>query len=228
MPGEHKRLLSVGNSCHVQARRDDRGSPRLSALGGITDVGGGSFPLPAWDLELDASDRPRIALFTGHSATPGGFESKVLHYLGCDTNCMLDSSWSARPVTVPGEGEGPDLELDAQGRPRIAAIFNNSVGYLWCDAACETNGQWQVQIVETPQQMKQANPQAIPLTCDGDLWQARTPSLALDVGGNPRIAYDVKVNARCRYDDPNNPTAPPVTRVEQIWSSVRFEFLPRP
>lgn len=195
----------------------------------LTEVGGGSFPLPAWDLELDANDRPRIALFTGDGTIPNGFESNVLHYLQCDTNCMVDNSWSARPVTVRGEGETPDLELDAQGRPRIAAIFNGSVGYVWCDAACDAGDvQWKVQVVETPQEMKQGNPQAIPLTCDSDLWKALTPSLALDRDGNPRIAYDVQVDARCRFEDPDNPNEPPVTSFRRIWNSVRFEFLPQP
>jgi hypothetical protein len=194
----------------------------------LTEVGGGSFPLPAWDMELDANDRPRIALFTGDGTIASGFEAHVLHYLSCDANCMNDSSWSSRSVTVPGEGETPDLELDAQGRPRIAAIFKGALGLLWCDANCSGNAQWQVKIIETPQQMKQGNPQAIPLTCDSDLWKALTPSLALDNGGNPRIAYDVQVDARCRFEDPNNPNGPPVTSFRRIWNGVRLAFLPRP
>ena len=196
----------------------------------IGDVGTGSWPPRSWDIELDANDRPRIAIFYGDWLGDTSEEHR-LFYLWCDDACLNTASWQrTSPGLSRSDGQGPDLELDKQGRPRIAyATGLGNIGYAWCDTACESQAQWRTQVVETYAQMQAGNPQAIPPHCDGSTWKGLNPVLALDGAGNPRIAYDVSADARCYYDDtPENPDDQPRIEFGRIWNGVRWNFFPRP
>jgi len=195
----------------------------------LIPTGGGSYPHPSWDIELDANERPRIVIFTGDGLEPETLEQRLL-YLWCDTNCLDAEPWQFNNLGLGRQdGEAPDLELDRQDRPRIAWMEDTGdLGYSWCNAACETDTpQWQHKIIETEAMLKQDFPQAIPLHCDADVWEGLAPVLTLDAADNPRIAYDVPVQARCLYDDPND-NQPPYHRFMPVWRSVRLTFFPQP
>jgi hypothetical protein len=198
----------------------------------LLPTGGGSVPHPSWDLDLDSAGNPHVALFLGDTIKPEEFINQLI-YVFCDTNC-LDSSenWHYNLVlNAKGPGQGADIEVDSQGRPRMAWISNlGDLGYAWCNADCKgETAPWQQQIVETEEQLRAENPQAIPLHCRNDLWNGYAPTLALDGAGNPRIAYDVAVSADCYYDDtPGNPSDPPTQRFEAIWRGAHLTYFPQP
>lgn len=189
----------------------------------------GSEANPSWDIELDAQDRPRVAYYVGSFEGGGG---NHLFYLWCDENCLDANNWYANdPGLGQNEGRHPDLELSADGRPRIAYMFHNTAGvsYLWCDAACESgNAQWQAGVADTTAAIEAEYPVARPSGCDAGLWTTMTPSLALDPSGNPLIAYDAKYDTRCLYKDPKYPDDPPYYRFHQLWRVVRGVSLSQP
>ncbi len=198
----------------------------------LLPTGGGSFPHPSWDLALDGVGNPRVALFLGDSITPDELVNQLL-YIYCSTNCQASAdNWDFNKVLgVQGIGKAADLELDGQGRPRMAWINSTGdLGYAWCNTACESDAPaWQQQVVETEEELREANPQAIPFHCRNDIWSGYAPALALDQDGNPRIAYDVAVDADCYYDDtPGDPSDPPTQRFEAIWRGVHLTYFPRP
>lgn len=184
-----------------------------------------------WDIALDAQDRPRIAAFPEELSNGSG---EQLYYFWCDGStlaaCLDINNWSGTNLGLGVDnGLHPDLELDAQGRPRIAWITaSGSLGYTWCVSGCETaQSEWLYEVAESTTAMKAANPQALPPNCDQDLWEVLAPVLVLDAAGNPRIAYDVLVEGRCMYSDPTDPTRPPTSRFEEIWRGARVMFFPQ-
>jgi hypothetical protein len=77
-----------------------------------------------------------------------------IYYFACQQSCSENGahSWSRMRVAERTSGAQPswDLELDAQGRPRVAyfkylsqADTTRHLFYLWCDAACASGGDWQ-------------------------------------------------------------------------------------
>lgn len=194
----------------------------------LMPTGGGSYPHPGWDIELDSNNRPRVVIFTGGGLEPEKFNYQLL-YLWCETGCMEATSWYFDFVGLESqEGESPDLELNAQGQPRIAWMaYNGDLGYSWCNSACQSeNGAWNNQIVETEDELRQAFPQAIPAHCDADIWEGLAPVLSLDRNGNPRIAYDVPVEARCLYDPGDG--SEPYQRFMPVWRAARLTYFPQP
>ncbi len=176
-----------------------------------------------WDIAVDAQDRPRITFFPGTLAEGRG---ERLYYIWCNSEtfatCLDVTQWQGTTLGLPARsGKQPDLVIDPQGRPRIAFLDNGNLGYLSCSAQCEAEqAQWAFKEVETHTAMKQANPKAIPATCNADLWTPLAPVLALDTQGNPHIAYDVLVEAHCQYIDPDDQK--PFSRFERIWRGVRW------
>lgn len=199
----------------------------------LVPTGGGAAPHPSWDLAFDGAGRPRVALFMGDSITPEDFVNQLL-YLACDAaDCLAPGdTWDfSQVLNVKGAGQGADVEVDGQGRPRLAWIdAGGDLGYAWCETDCASEGAvWKRQVVETEAQLRAANPQAIPSHCRNDLWNGLAPVLTLDAGGSPRIAYDVAVSADCYYDTtPNDPSDPPTVRFEPIWRGARLVFFPQP
>lgn len=162
----------------------------------IAERGGGSDL--SWDIALDGANRPRIALYP--AAMPDNTGER-LYYLWCNTNCLNQTSWQRRDLGLGSHnGQEPDLELDAQGRPRLAYALETSgvLGYSWCNANCETPGAaWQHRVVETAAPLEQTWPGAYPISCNPGLWHGLTPTLALDGTGNPRLSYDTTYHAYC-------------------------------
>jgi hypothetical protein len=119
-------------------------------------------------------------------------------------------------------GDGVDLELDAQGRPRLAYLNgSDNLGYSWCNAGCTDPAAWQHVIAESSTQLEAEYPVARPVTCNAGLWDTYAPSLALDAQGHPHVGYNGSYKARCQYQDPNDPGQIYDTFLE-IWHSVRL------
>lgn len=193
----------------------------------VSERGGGSDL--SWDIALDANDRPRLAVYPAATLNNTG---ERLYYLWCNADCLNEASWQRRDLGLGTKnGQEPDLELDAQGRPRLAYAYDTSnvLGYSWCDTNCESPGaQWQHQVIESATTLEQAWPGAYPIACNPGLWHGLTPTLALDGAGNPRIGYDTTYHAYCLYQDPTRPQDPPYYRFELVVRAVRAVFFPQP
>jgi hypothetical protein len=186
-------------------------------------------PSASWDLELDSNDRPRLAIYQEGLEDGGGDQ---LIYGWCNADCLNAASWESALVGLPQhDGEDPDLELDTQGRPRIAyhSTIAATLNYLWCNNACESNqGQWTTTLVEPNETLDASFAPPVPPACDQAGWlSGYRPALALDAQGNPRIATDALRSLRCAYSDPSDPSKPPQTRIV-TYRYTRFVFLPQP
>ncbi len=183
----------------------------------------------SWDLALDADNRPRVAHYPASLPDEQG---EQLYYTWCNSDCLNPANWTQTNLGLgKRSGQGPDLELDNQGRPRIAYADPNygGLGYIWCNVDCEsTQGQWEYEIIDWDAKLYAEWPIAYPVTCDAGLWNGLTPSLTLDVQGNPRIAYDTTYNARCLYDDPNDSNDVPYYRFHLVMRAVRGIFFAQP
>lgn len=182
----------------------------------------------SWDLTLDANDRPRVAHFPEALENDQG---ERLWYVWCDTDCLVEASWQRLNLGLPvDDGQEPDIELDANGNPRIAHADDSTggLGYSWCNGGCESAASWQHTVVETAEQLYQYWPVPYPLSCDTGFWSSLTPTLALDVAGNPHIAYDATYHARCLYQDPAKPNDPPFQGFHLIMRAVRGVYFAQP
>ena len=93
---------------------------------------------------------------------------KRLHYLSCDSNCFSDGSWNTLNFGLDREvGDGADIALDSQDRPRIAYLDgSDNLRYSWCNTGCESGANWQHGTVETgPPKAKIMN--AVAITASG-------------------------------------------------------------
>jgi hypothetical protein len=182
--------------------------------------GGGSEP--SADIAVDAQGRPRIAFY--QEALLEG-QGKRLHYLACDDGCLDPARWSIVDLGLGfSNGQEPDLELDVQGRPRIAYSDWDSggIGYAWCDQNCAGgSANWQHKLLEQRAALYDAWPVAYPFHCDGGLWNTLTPTLSLPADGPAQIAFDAIYNARCWYDDTTD-SYPPTSEMHQIKRAARL------
>ena len=155
----------------------------------------------SYDIEINAQGQPRVAYFDG--ARLGG-EGEWLYYGWCDQACTTATNWQRYDFQfVSKEGQEPDLELDAEGKPHIAyAIYSQGgLAYSWCESACESaNGQWTHKVLESRNDLATAWDVAYPPHCDGGIWDALTPTLSLDKAGNAVFGYDATYHARCWYN----------------------------
>jgi len=106
-----------------------------------------------------------------------------LYYYQCDAGCGSLDAWQRTRVIETGRGSYPnptwDLEVLPDGRPR-AVLFSGAdmtqpsldhqLIYLWCDAGCDSDKNW--------------NGQSVTATGDGE-----SPDLALTPDGHPRLAF---------------------------------------
>jgi hypothetical protein len=184
--------------------------------------------MASWDLELDASDRPRVAIYQEGLDGGGG---DVLIYGWCDATCADENSWQGTLIGLAqNDGETPDLELDGQGRPRIAyhAAAGVGLGYAWCNGACETEAGWRTTNLEPSEAIDASYPVPVPPICEKAAWVAGfQPKLTLDAHGNPRVGAEAQRLMSCLYQDPADPTRPPYSRIE-TYRHVRFFFAPQP
>lgn len=142
-----------------------------------------------WDqvtLAVTPDGRPRLlgkvyALDEEGSEIPDG---AGLYYYECNSNCGDRTNWDRTRIIDTGGGSFPnpgwDLEVLPDGSPRVAFFagssmlqpsLDNSLLYLWCDAACgEGDTNWF----------------GHGITAKGD---GESPDLALTATGKPRIAF---------------------------------------
>lgn len=167
----------------------------------VADRGQGGYPI--WDIALDANNNPRIAFF--QAPTEDGTGDR-LYYLTCDANCLNPASWNRVNLGLPtGAGDGVDLVLDSQERPRMAYLMGEDLHYSSCDGGCDNADNWKHRELDTTGQMEADFPVPLPITCDAGVWDTSSPVLAFDPNNNPHIAYDGSYKARCLYQDPNDP-----------------------
>lgn len=167
-----------------------------------TQIGVGDDVNGDWDLEIDAQGRPHVII--------SSWWQDGMRYSLCEAACNDPFSWTFTPV----EGEEinkPDLELNAQGMPRIAHTArvydetgNNSVDtlyYLWCDSQCTAVGAaWQSKRVENGHNLRVEWQGTIPPACAAGDWDLMIPTLALNGAGVPRVAVDMGFVGPCKYD----------------------------
>ncbi|MCZ7570512.1 MAG: hypothetical protein M5U01_18250 [Ardenticatenaceae bacterium] len=158
----------------------------------LVDLGG----FPSFSLRLDASNRPRIAVFTSNVPPWDQTPPDTLFYLSCNTACADPEAnlWNHHTLAFarPVDG-GLDLILDRANRPRIAYQAGGyGLAYAWCNANCETEDTgWQSKIVEPSTAIDW--PVLPTHDCTVSVWFiGRRPALALDPAGNPRIASDAE------------------------------------
>lgn len=103
-----------------------------------------------------------------------------LFYLACDADCGSASNWQSVPLFPRGHGSevSYDLEVDAQGRPRLAYYDGAHIGgggnvltYAWCNNGCLQAANWQRSHLGLA------------------ALEGQEPDLELDSAGRPHIAY---------------------------------------
>jgi hypothetical protein len=171
-------------------------------------LGNGDDASGEWDLAVDSTGRGHMIL--AHWWLDG------FQYAWCDADCYDFANWQFIQVSSEGGSELevglPDLEVDAQGRPRVAFKSSNydetgnnalnSLSYLWCNTACRsTDAQWQTAHIESHPHLNAAWQGSIPPACAEGRWHRMAPSLALGATGTVQIAGDVIYVAPCQYDD---------------------------
>ncbi len=191
----------------------------------LSDRGQGQYR--SWDIALTADGRPRVVYYPAALPNDAG---EQLYYASCERNCLNPSNWQHVNLGIGTlDGQGPDLALDAQGRPRVAYAMTNGggLGYSWCNGNCASAANWQHQVVENRTDLYDAWPVAYPPHCDGGIWDGRTPVLHLDADGTVQIAYDTYYNTRCWYDDEND-SWEPIYNFHVIQRAVRVAYFPQP
>ena len=183
----------------------------------------GSGSEPSVDIAVDGNGRPRIAFYQEALLEGRG---KRLFYLACDDACLDPARWQGVDVGLGVfNGQEPDLELDALGRPRIAYADweKGGIGFAWCNQDCVgASGNWQHRIVEDRDALYQAWPVAYPAHCTGGLWNTLTPTLALPPSGPAQIAIDATYHARCLYDHNPSDNVPPSSEMNLITRAFRL------
>ena len=188
----------------------------------------GSGANVSYDLEIDAQGRPRVAFYEGAKLYGQGDR---LYYAWCNNSCLNSNNWQRTDLGLgSNDGRGPDLELNAAGKPRLAyALYNTGgLGYSWCNSNCEANNApWQHQVKESRNALYLDWPVVYPQHCDGGLWDGIAPVLALDAAENPRIAYDTTYYARCWYN-PDTGEWDPWSVFRLIQRAVRVVYFTQP
>lgn len=169
----------------------------------------GTGPLPSADLAIDNGGHPHIAFYqqTTEGILPDGSRLPIpprLLYLACTVgNCLHSGNWQGLDLNAgDNNGAAPAIELDAQGRPRIAYTLGatGGLGYSWCDSNCLSSTQpgWHHGVIETAADLQAALPQNLPGNCDKGSWTGVTPTLLLPANDKPHIAYDATYIAHCQ------------------------------
>jgi hypothetical protein len=175
----------------------------------------------SWGFQIDTLGRPRLVVKP---------TSEPLVYAWCDNSCASSESWNGYALPLDTQdGQHPSLALDSQNRPRIAyKEWNQSgLGYLWCEANCETNNaSWKNEVVETATMMNSSiRPPSFPGCPTGTWIGGYRTVLTLDAQDNPRIAYDGEMLMQC-YKNIDRPQDG--TYTEAKWWTSRFVFFPQP
>lgn len=167
--------------------------------------------LPSADVAIDNDGHPHIAFYQQaiEEVAPNGSRNTVpphLIYASCtESNCLTAANWKALILNNGVENGGsPDIELDAQGRPRIAYTLGvaGGLGYSWCNSNCKnfSNTDWKHGVIESQAQLQAAFPKNKPANCDKAGWTGLTPTLVLPASGNPHVAYDAAYVGHCQHN----------------------------
>ena len=191
----------------------------------VINQGSGTYPTPTWDLGIDAAGRPRAAVFLGGASQEPDLDYSLI-YFWCDAACTSDTGWAGWLVQSGSFGESPALAIDAAGRPRIAFLSPDALPVIAaCNEDCQGDApDWSALVFEGEPDMAADRPTALPFTCDGELWNALSPDLALGPDGRAHVAYDVSVQARCLYQEFMEPEI--TYEFHEIWRGARLATLP--
>lgn len=150
----------------------------------------------SFSLRLDSSGRPRLGFYSGYTGDEQ--YDRRLYYLYCQSGCTTSSNWKALDLGLAAySGLSVDLAIDSQNRPHLAYYVDADpfgLQYAECTSNCEsTAANWQVQWIETSEQLTASNPVPTELGCSISVWFAgMKPSVALDGQGNPHFGYDAE------------------------------------
>lgn len=170
---------------------------------------------PTVSLALTSSGTPRIAVLAQSGS------DKKLAYLGCDSGCTTETSWTLQVVTSGSSlGDGLDLVLDPQDHPRLAFTSNYNIVLGTCDAAqcATTDSKWSPNVIEDSGKMK---PDEIFLytNCNASAWFLHAPSLVLTKSGGVRVGYQARdVSGGWVKQDPKGPDC--VAGTDMTWSRL--------
>lgn len=174
---------------------------------------------PEISLALTQDGAPRVLVL---GIDDGG--NKAITYFECDENCHEDN-WRGTIVSNHEQiGEGLDLALDAQDRPRFVYTLNYNIGLAYCDAevCAGPEAAWDLTPVELGSDLP---PDDIFLweNCNVAAWFFHGPTLAFTAEGAPRIGYQARdISGGTSNPDPTKPDC--VAGTDMTWS--RMAVLP--
>lgn len=148
----------------------------------------GAAGIPPAVLRLDTNNRPRLAFYSS--------TDNKTYYAFCNAACTSVSNWTRIDPGFPTyTGQRQDMLLNAQNRPQLAlrkGDLSEVLAYATCTANCESvTGTWQIQTLETGNDIDLTNPIAPPPPCTLSAWYAGDyPAIAVDGSGSAKIAYD--------------------------------------
>lgn len=184
-----------------------------------------------FDLAIDQNGLPYIVISYGWE--------DGLRYGWCDADCTDWMSWQ----TVWGpllEVQHPDLELDAQGRPRLLYRMteyddtgnnpDDGLHLLHCTGQCRTaEATWTSNRVESGLHHAAEWPASLPPACAGGKWYPLVPTLVL---ANNDMAYagaDVAYIANCVYNEATEAwEIGGKYEYNTVWRAARWVVFPAP
>jgi hypothetical protein len=193
---------SVGSATILNFMWCDQGCVSDSANWTWSELTGLSIG-SGWDyaVQLDGSDRPRLALYTGYLAQDDPHNDLLQYYACADSTCS--SGWQGVDPGLPSRyGLKVNLILDAQGRPHLSYVVDATatstygIGYSYCSANCDSaQGVWQSSLLLAPSDLDAAFKPPLQDGCTSQMWtftehgQDQT-AIALDNQGRPHITYE--------------------------------------
>jgi len=141
-------------------------------------------------------------------------DQRYLGYYECDADCTDQSgaSWALMAL-IYGEGadelgDGLDLALDAQDRPRLAYTVQGNVLVAYCDVDCagrEGRDDWNLVEGELSGEIP-ADTVILEHNCTVGAWFLRQPALAIGADGLPVLAYRAEdISGGVALPDPLRP-----------------------
>lgn len=138
-----------------------------------------------------------------------------LAYFECDEDCTAadGETWSGTALLNSGEGndlgDGIDLVLDQQDRPRLAYTVRGSILLAYCDGDCVGrygSVDWSLARVELANEIP-ADDIFLYHNCTVGFWFLRQPAVALTPDGLPLVAYRAEdISAGWTSPDPTKPS----------------------
>jgi hypothetical protein len=191
-------------------------------------VGNGDDVNGYFDLAIDGAGRPYVVI--------SSWWQDGLRYGWCDANCLDFTSWqiAAGPLL---EIEENDLELDAQGQPRLiykTIEFDetgNNMDYslytLSCTANCRSEAAvWENERVETSEHLRAEWPKSLPPACLDGEWYQNVPEMALAPSGTAHVAVDLGYSGHCQYNEGTGSWEGGGEFYSTVWRAARLVSFP--